>query len=191
MEEPATGASADAPPSHDTSALPPQLGPPSVPISPLEGGATENNDGGLDLGMGAVDTKREPSPDLPDDLKLSPEVTKRPLEPTDHHENSDTKRLRLEEEVTHDDSVMDMDLDLEAMVKNVLGDIDIQMSNLGDLDEPDLTQSIEHTLPQEPAEPPATILSDPSKAMQIACLPSMTNFVGTRHAGPPCARADQ
>lgn len=82
----------------------------------------------------------------------------------------------------HGETPMDMDLDLDAMVQDVLGDINNQMSSFQSIESPPQpdtngqTNAADHPL-SEPTEPPVTFLSNPVKATQLAALPSLANLV--------------
>ncbi|KAM0284520.1 hypothetical protein ACHAQH_001886 [Verticillium albo-atrum] len=128
----------------------------------------------------APEPKHE-SPSLPKDLELSPQATKRPLEPAPEQENGDPKRLKLCEDPMPEEHSIELELDLEAMVQDVLGDIDNQMSRFGGLDSaPEGDMSIDmgpmDPPPREIAEPAVTFLDNPLQAVRAASLPALSHF---------------
>ncbi|KAM0323001.1 hypothetical protein ACHAQA_009100 [Verticillium albo-atrum] len=128
----------------------------------------------------APEPKQE-SPALPKEFDLSPQATKRPLEPLPELENGDAKRLKLGENPMPEEHSIEMELDLEAMVQDVLGDIDNQMSRFGGMDgapEADMNMDMGHMdpPPRESAEPPVTFLDNPIQAVRTASLPALSHF---------------
>lgn len=133
---------------------------------------------------------------------MSFQASKRPLDLTTGFDNAESKRMKLDQNQndTHgvddaDASVMDMDLDLDAMVQDVLGDIDNQMSKFTALDATLSHADMDHTEPpttmpsQEPPEPFVTFSIDPKRSMQRASLPALVNFVS--HRVPSCSCGEE
>ncbi|ROT43460.1 hypothetical protein SODALDRAFT_39668 [Sodiomyces alkalinus F11] len=142
---------------------------------------------GTDPSPSHVPGMKQDSPELPKELASSPQPSKRPLELPADEANVDSKRLKLD--LSHDhapeDSAgsIDMDLDLDAMVQDVLGDIDNQMSKFNAVENAptaDMGPSDPSILPtqpsQEPAEAPIAFLTSPVKSIQCSSLPALANF---------------
>ncbi|EGY19998.1 hypothetical protein VD0002_g9365 [Verticillium dahliae] len=122
---------------------------------------------------------KQESPALPKDFELSPQATKRPLEPAPEQENGDPKRLKLGEDPMSD--AIEMELDLEAMVQDVLGDIDNQMSRFGSMDgtsggDMNLDMGPVDPPPRDTTEPTITFLDSPIQAVRAASLPALSHF---------------
>lgn len=132
------------------------------------------------LTMFAAPQLKQESPALPKDFELSPQATKRPLEPAPEQENGDPKRLKLGEDPMSD--AIEMELDLEAMVQDVLGDIDNQMSRFGSMDgtsggDMNLDMGPVDPPPRDTTEPTITFLDSPIQAVRAASLPALSHFV--------------